>query len=186
MSDALSALPSGTSGHPVWRALSVHPIGGGSGFAVKLARENGWSAAHAAAVIEEYRRFCFLAATGDRPVTPSDAVDQVWHLHLTYTRDYWGRFCPDVIGRAFHHDAAGEGEGERHRHFDQYADTLARYEAAFGAPPPPAIWPSAARLFRGPAMRRVNLAERLVLPRRAAAAMLFFLLATVTGVLLWR
>ena len=111
-------------------------IGDRDTFAPKLARENGWSVTHTAvAAIEEYRRFCFLAATGDRPVTPSDAVDRVWHLHLTYTRDYWERFCPDVLGRAFHHDPGGAGAAERHRHFAQYADTLARYEAAFGDRP---------------------------------------------------
>ncbi len=45
-------------------------------------------------MFDEYRRFAFLAATAGHPVTPSDAVDQAWHLHLTYSRDYWDRFCP--------------------------------------------------------------------------------------------
>lgn len=175
MSDGPSAPPQATSDHPVWRALSTHKIGGSDTFAPKLARETGWSAARAAAAIDEYRRFCFLAATGDRPLTPSDAVDRVWHLHLTYTRDYWERFCPDVLGRAFHHDPGGAGAAERHRHFDQYADTLARYEAAFGAAPPAALWPSAAELLDGPARRR----DGLVPPRRSA-----FLIMFVVGTML--
>jgi hypothetical protein len=92
--------------HPVWRALSHYSIGPDDAalpFAARLARENGWSADHTERVIEEYRRFCFLAVTAPHQVTPSDAVDQAWHLHLTYTRDYWERFCPDVLGRALHH-----------------------------------------------------------------------------------
>ncbi len=55
-------------------------------FATRLARENGWSLAYARRAIEEYRRFVFLALVAGHPVTPSDQVDQVWHLHLTYTR----------------------------------------------------------------------------------------------------
>jgi hypothetical protein len=34
-------------------------------------------------------------------VTPSEQVDQVWHLHLTYTRSYWDEFCPNVLGQPF-------------------------------------------------------------------------------------
>jgi hypothetical protein len=89
MSDA--HLPPTTTGHPVWEELSHYDIGPGDAeqtFAARLARENGWRPAQAARVIEEYRRFCFLAVTAGHPVTPSDAVDQAWHLHLTYTRDY--------------------------------------------------------------------------------------------------
>src|SRR5690349_19351007 len=93
-------LPASTLSHPVWLALShysIGPEGAALSFADRLARENGWRADHAERVIEEYRRFAFLAATGGQDVTPSDAVDQAWHLHLTYTRDYWDRFCPEVL-----------------------------------------------------------------------------------------
>ena len=110
-------------------------------FAARLARENGWSAAHAARVIEEYKRFCFLAATAGHAVTPSHAVDQAWHLHLTYSRDYWERFCPAVLGRALHHDPTHGGPVERHRHFRQYAETLKSYERAFGQGAPEDFWP---------------------------------------------
>ncbi|WP_443026122.1 glycine-rich domain-containing protein, partial [Sphingomonas sp. CCH9-H8] len=68
--------------------------------------------------------------------TPSDAVDQAWHLHLTYTRDYWEHFCPDVLGRALHHGPTAGGADEHRRYYRQYAETLARYEAAFGIAPP--------------------------------------------------
>ena len=80
-------LPAFPPGHPVWLSLSRYTIGPADAalpFAARLARENGWSDAHAARVMEEYRRFCFLATTAGHEVTPSDAVDQAWHLHLTY------------------------------------------------------------------------------------------------------
>ena len=60
-------------------------------FAARLARDNGWSAGFAARVVTEYRRFVFLAVAVGHPVSPSDQVDQVWHLHLLYTESYWIR-----------------------------------------------------------------------------------------------
>ncbi|MEZ6192343.1 MAG: hypothetical protein R3C45_13785 [Phycisphaerales bacterium] len=49
-------------------------------------------------MVNEYRRFCYLAIAAGHTVTPSDEVDQAWHLHLLYTRDYWEDFCPNVLG----------------------------------------------------------------------------------------
>ena len=63
-------------------------------FSERLARENGWPPAYARRVIWEYRRFVYLACLAEGEVTPSDEVDQAWHLHLAYTRDYWLVFCP--------------------------------------------------------------------------------------------
>ncbi len=76
---------------PRWTPLSRYAIGPADAalpFTTRLGRENGWSPAAAERVVAEYRRFCFLAIAAGHPVTPSDAVDQAWHLHLTYTRDY--------------------------------------------------------------------------------------------------
>ena len=57
-------------------------------FSARLARDNGWSSDFAHRVIEEYRRFLYLSAVAGHTVSPSDEVDQVWHLHLTYTSSY--------------------------------------------------------------------------------------------------
>jgi len=166
-----------TADHPVWAALFPYTIGPPEAalpFAGRLARENGWSDAHAARVIEEYKRFCFLAATVDHPVTPSDAVDQAWHLHLTYSRDYWERFCPDILGRPLHHGPTAGGAIEQHRYFEHYAETLKSYEHAFGAPPPADIWPDAARrLIDDPKARRVHPRDAIIIPRKIARPLLF-------------
>lgn len=176
--------------HVIWAALSGYEIGppdAGFSFAARLARENGWTADFAARVAEEYKRFCFLAATGTEPATPSDAVDQAWHLHLTYTRDYWDRFCPQILGGPLHHDPTRGGPVEQGRFFDQYARTLRRYEQVFGASPPADIWPGAAqRLLSDPKARRVHPRDALILPRRTIrrAALLAGLLALLL-LLLW-
>jgi hypothetical protein len=157
--------------HPVWQSLSRYSIGpaeAGLSFSARLARENGWSAAHAERVIEEYRRFCFLAVTARHQVTPSDAVDQAWHLHLTYSRDYWERFCPEVLGRPLHHGPTAGGAAEAQRYYEQYAATLQSYERVFG-PAPADLWPSAARrLIEDPKARRVHPRDAIVIPRKLA------------------
>ncbi|MBM3979664.1 MAG: hypothetical protein FJ304_05165 [Planctomycetes bacterium] len=105
-------------------------------FAARLARENGWSRAYAARVVEEYKRFAFLATTGRAPVCPSEDVDAAWHLHLTYTKSYWQRFCADTLGRPLHHEPTKGGPAEGAKHLAMYADTLTAYRAAFGHAPP--------------------------------------------------
>jgi hypothetical protein len=163
-----TGLPSRSPDDPLWHSLSCYSVGPADAalpFAARLARENGWSDLHAARVIDEYRRFCFLAATADHEVTPSDAVDQAWHLHLTYTRDYWERFCP-LLGRPLHHGPTAGGAAEHARFYLQYAETLRSYERAFG-PAPADIWPGARRrLLDDPKARRVHPREALVIPYR--------------------
>lgn len=156
----------------LWKRLEDHSVGPQDAplsFAARLARENRWSEAQAARVILEYKRFCYLACTAGHEVTPSDAVDQAWHLHLTYSRDYWEVFCPQVLGAPLHHGPTAGGQVERTRYYDQYAATLNSYEVAFDEPPPPDIWPDAERRFKvDPNGLRVNPQDVMILERRTA------------------
>ena len=129
---------------PLWQALAAMRIeadGAAITFTAKLSRETGWTHARAAAVIEEYRRFLYLAARGRKPVSPSDAVDRAWHLHLTYSRHYWDVLCAEILGRPLHHDPNPGGAAEDERHGGQYLETLDRYRSTFGSAPPADIWP---------------------------------------------
>ena len=180
-----SALP---LDHPLWSRLShytIGPDGAAFSFAQRLARENGWTQLHAERVIEEYRRFCFLAMTTGLEVTPSDAVDQAWHLHLTYTRDYWERFCPDVLGGSLHHGPTAGGAAERHRFFDQYAATLNAYEATFGTPPSD-LWPDAKRrLIDDPKARRVHPRDGILISRKLLNRLSLLATVGVLAAVLW-
>ncbi|WP_235973755.1 glycine-rich domain-containing protein [Parasphingopyxis marina] len=134
---------------PLWQRLEPYAIGppdAALSFCSRLARENRWPEDFAGRVIEEYKRFCYLCATADHVVTPSDAVDQAWHLHLTYSRDYWERFCPEILGCPLHHGPTAGGEAELAKHYEQYALTLRSYAQVFGNPPGD-IWPGARRRF---------------------------------------
>jgi hypothetical protein len=124
-------------------AMQLDPPEASATFLARLARENGWSLPFAHQVTWEYRRFLYLAARAAHPVAPSDVVDKAWHLHLQYTRHYWGVLCPEVLGFELHHDPTTGGASETIRLADWYRRTLESYRAAFGEPPPAAIWPAA-------------------------------------------
>lgn len=115
-------------------------------FSARLGRENGWPRDFAAKAVEEYRKFCFLAVHAGHPVTPSDEVDQVWHLHLTYSRHYCDTLCRDTLGRPLHHGPTEGGAAEDHKFRDWYDNTLASYRRYFGEPPKD-LWPKADERF---------------------------------------
>lgn len=92
--------------------------GAGLGFSTRISRENGWSRAFTADVIREYRRFLYLSAVAGHAVTPSDAVDQAWHLHLCYTRNYWQELCRDTLGFPLHHGPTKGGRDEEAKYAD--------------------------------------------------------------------
>ncbi|MEM9483415.1 MAG: hypothetical protein AAGA83_06955 [Cyanobacteria bacterium P01_F01_bin.116] len=132
----------------------------------RLARENCWSVAYTRRVIEEYKKFAFLAVVAGHPVTPSDQVDQVWHLHLTYTRSYWETFCLQILQTPLHHEPTQGGETEDNKFNDWYGRTLASYQQFFNAAPPVDIWPTPADRF-SPNLEfvRINLQHSWLLPK---------------------
>ena len=100
----------------LYRRIEEFPLdepGGAFPFTARLARENGWSQDYANRVVGEYKRFALLAVAAGHSVTPSDQVDQAWHLHLTYTQSYWTRFCPEVLGKPLHHNPTQGGAAEQ-------------------------------------------------------------------------
>ncbi|MBC8111343.1 MAG: hypothetical protein H7Y04_09820 [Verrucomicrobia bacterium] len=109
-------------------------------FADRLARENGWSEIYTAKVMEEYKKFMFLCCITETGVTPSDPVDQAWHLHLTFTKSYWIDFCRNTLGKEIHHNPTKGGRGEAEKFNTFYTDTHKLYQEKFGVEPPANIW----------------------------------------------
>jgi hypothetical protein len=110
----------------------------------RLQAEHRWTPALTLRALEEYRRFLVLAATGGLPVTPSKLVDEVWHLHLTFTRDYWERLTP-LLPAPLHHEPANGQPGDAAHYADQYLSTLNLYAETFGTQPPADLWPDPRR-----------------------------------------
>lgn len=135
-------------------------------FSRRLARENRWSEAYAQRVLQEYKRFALLAMSAAHSVTPSDAVDQAWHLHLTYTEAYSQAFCKEVLGRPLHHRPSRGGPDEFQKYQRDYEQTLSSYRLIFGEDPPTDIWPPLRQRFlNSQRWVRVNAGEHWILPK---------------------
>lgn len=111
-------------------------------FSKRLACENGWSLEYTQQVIDEYKKYMFLAVTAGHQVTPSDQVDQAWHLHMLYTQSYWDRFCGQVLGKPVHHSPTKGGTLERKKYTVCYLRTLDSYQKFFGEKPVSEVWPA--------------------------------------------
>ena len=145
--------------------LEITPQAVALSFEARLARENGWDLSQAILVDQEYRKFLFLMLEAGHPVTPSDQVDQAWHLHLIYTRSYWHDLCEKIAGRPLHHGPTAGGQSEREKFTDWYAKTKQSYRAFFDEDPPIELWPSnEIRFGEDVQYRRVNTARNVVLP----------------------
>lgn len=127
--------------------LEIDEPGAELTFARRLARENGWRMCYAERVIVEYKKFLFLASAAGHVVSPSEQVDQAWHMHLTYTRSYWSELCGAVLGQPLHHSPTKGGSGEQNKFIDLYNQTLSSYRRLFGGVPPTDIWPAAEQRF---------------------------------------
>lgn len=139
-------------------------------FVDRLARENRWTVEYANRVIREYLRFCILAMRSGHPVTPSEDVDQAWHLHLTYTRSYWERFCGETLDGPLHHEptAGGPDEGDKFRAW--YGRTLDSYRNLFGSDPPQDIWPPPDKRFSHAGdLKWMNAGREWAVPKRLVA-----------------
>jgi hypothetical protein len=148
-------------------------------FVARLARENRWTVAHAERVYREYLKFMYLAATSAQSVTPSDQVDQVWHLHLCYSDSYWRELCGELMEKKIHHGPTKGGGAENRRYWDQYEATLVRYTEVFEQAPDPDIWPTAAERFSsGQRFVRVDLSHSLVIRKKTIGAV-FGVIGTV-------
>lgn len=155
---------------PLWNRIDAFDLDGLDAtlpFTQRLARDNGWTPDYAARVVEEYKRFCYLALRAGHAVVPSHQIDQTWLLHLSYSRDYWDVFCATVLCADLHHSPAriGETEDAEHRR-EAYAETIDSYLRLSGERPPADIWPGAELLLNEvESMRRVNTADYLILRR---------------------
>lgn len=133
-------------------------------FTDRLARENGWSIEFSKRVVDEYKKFIYMSVVSGKSLTPSDEVDQAWHLHLVYSYSYWVEMCENTLGGfRLHHGPTKGGLVEKKRYDDQYSQTLEFYLNEFGYDAPRDIWPSHEIRFGKVNFRRVSMHDNYVL-----------------------
>ncbi len=134
-------------------------------FTDRLLRENGWSMEFGVRAVFEYKRFMFLMCISSHPLTPSDEVDQVWHLHLLYTRSYWIDFCKETIQREIHHGPTQGGKEESQKFTNWYEKTKELYQLTFNEIAPVDLWPSSEIRFSEINFQRINLHRNRVIKK---------------------
>ena len=163
-----------TAHQELWKRIREFPLdepGADLPFSARLARENGWGSDYARRVVEEYRKFMFLAVAAGHPVTPSDDVDQAWHQHMTYTRSYWDAFCGRTLGKRIHHEPTRGGLEEGRKFEDAYERTLESYRRLFGQEPRSDVWPDARVRFGAASQgRRMDVDRYVFFPKGALVA----------------
>ncbi|MES2773707.1 MAG: hypothetical protein V4722_05960 [Bacteroidota bacterium] len=131
-------VPAGLWGH-------VKELFGGDGsssraFAAKIARKHNWPGRMALKAVFEYKKFVYLGVVSDFEVTPSKAIDIVWHEHILFTKGYRD-FCNSVIECPFDHNPELVPIQDQTGRFSaQFIDTLNLYKNEFGIIPPEDIW----------------------------------------------
>lgn len=125
-------------------------------FSKRLARDNDWTIDYSKKVIEEYKKFIYLCCISNKQITPSDAVDQAWHLHLTYTKSYWKEFCAHTLKKEIHHNPTKGGSSEREKFSNCYDQTFQVYREEFGEDPDSKIWFDNKKRFKEINFKRIN------------------------------
>ena len=103
-------------------------------FSKRLAKEERWPYEYALHVIEEYRKFLFLATVSEQHLLPVDDVRRAWRLHLIYTVSYWKDLCENVLGKRIAH-LCENGSEHKIRLQAKSRATMSMYRAYFGEPP---------------------------------------------------
>ena len=154
-------------------------------FSDRLARENGWSKKYANRVITEYKKFVFLSAVSGKSLTPSDEVDQAWHMHMIYSRSYWVEMCGDILnGFMLHHGPTKGGKIEAERFNNQYQYTLDLYAEVFNENAPSDIWPSVEKRFSPMDFKRIDVTKNIVLNKKKVKEYMISYALPIVGALL--
>jgi hypothetical protein len=105
--------------------------------AYRLRNRLGWTADFTALVEKEYRRFMSLETSANgNPLGMRGPVDDFWHEHILFTRDY-ASFCDAVAGKFLHHEPADADSSPK---VASYSLTLMLLEQHFG-PVELDVWP---------------------------------------------
>lgn len=157
------------------RLLEHFEVGGadlGRVFAKKLATENTWQEPFVQDAIREYKRFIYLMAISPSKVAPSEIIDIVWHLHLTFTKNYWDDLCGQIVKKPLHHNPGNGSDQDQQELQDAYQLTLSLYRKEFDEEPPARFWPQPGEPGGTHEIRTFNPKHYLLVPRK-----LFHLLA---------
>lgn len=125
---------------PLWLKLNLMNADGLQAFAPlvdTMQKQLGQNAGMAQRVIEEYRKFLFLAMRAGHQVIPPGPVNDAWMMHLQNAQNYWENLGSMIAERPI---AQGLDASQFSSMADTWKMTLESYEKIFGMKPPMDIW----------------------------------------------
>ncbi|MEO0913544.1 MAG: hypothetical protein AAFY59_11225 [Pseudomonadota bacterium] len=127
----------------LWFRLQGYPLGGladGYLHSRAFAAETGWKPAYTEAVVEEYRKFLYLACVSDGAAMPPPDVDYLWSLHRERSREtYIEALCVGVLDKLVKHPGTS-GKLSKSAFKRHFSATRKLYQEEFGEAPAPAVW----------------------------------------------
>ena len=103
----------------------------------RLVLVDGWSAASAAEVMQQYKNFLFIYKKYGHTytLTPSVEIDAAWHAHILHTKEY-NEFCEKFFGRFLHHtpELPTSNNSNNKSNAANFQRTQELYEKEFGIP----------------------------------------------------
>lgn len=82
-------------------------------------------------LIEDYKKYMYVAATSDESCTPSKDVDIIWHEHILFTRDYINHWCGKILKKVIHHEPGTPDEQPKFK--SAYEKTQAKIKKTYGS-----------------------------------------------------
>ena len=125
---------------PLWLKLNVMGMQGAQNLAPvmeMMQKQMGWTSEMAQRVIEEYRKFLFLAMRAGHQVIPPGVINDVWMQHMQNAQNYWEQLGQMITAKPV---AGGFDAKSFTAMADPWAATLQSYEKIFGMKPPMDIW----------------------------------------------
>jgi hypothetical protein len=99
----------------------------------RLVAETGHPVDVCYTLVEEYRRFMYLAGSSSESLSPSPIVDMVWRMHAEDENAYYNDFCPRILGRTIY-PPEFQGAPVPLQEDPDYVRTLEYYAEEFGRP----------------------------------------------------
>ena len=128
---------------PLWLKLNMMNAQGLQAFAPVMQmveKQMGANAEMAGRVIEEYRKFLFLAMRAGHQVIPPGVINDVWMMHMQNAQNYWEQLGQMISERPV--TGGGMDAKAMGSMADAWTQTLQSYEKIFGTKPPMDIWGS--------------------------------------------
>lgn len=118
----------------LWNAIENYEMPFGPEY---LRYKFGWSDQFSSKALDAYKKFSFLAHISKEQVTPSQIVDEVWHLHILHTLAYrnFSAICENFL---HHHPGM---PNEQIKWNGQYLKTIYLYREVFREEPASSAWP---------------------------------------------